>query len=193
MNLLGGGLSEAGHYEDALPVQEAELSTLRRVGATAHNIFAVQGNLAHTYENMGRLEEALRIKRDGYTGSSRLFGEEHTNTLQAANNYAWGLLGARRFEEAKALMRKTIPVARRVLGEGNEHTLRMRFNYGKALYRADGATLEDLREAVTTLEDTERTARRVLGGARPLTKALADTLHESRAILADRETPPPRA
>ena len=97
---------------------------------------------------------------------------------------------ARRFEEAKALMLKTMPVARRVLGEGNEHTLRMRLNYGQALYRADGATLEDLREAVTTLEDTERTARRVLGGARPLTKSLVKSLHASRAALAARETPP---
>ena len=35
--------------------------------------------------------------------------------------------------------------------------------------RADGATLEDFREAVTTLEDIGRTARRVLGGANPLT------------------------
>ena len=31
----------------------------------------------------------------------------------------------------------------------------------------DAATLDDLREAVTTLEDAERIARRVLGGAHP--------------------------
>ena len=30
-----------------------------------------------------------------------------------------------------------------------------------------GATLDDLREAVTTLEELERTARRVFGGAHP--------------------------
>ena len=83
----------------------------------------MQSNLAITHENLGRLEEASRLKRDVYTGFSRLFGEEHANTLQAANNYAWGLLGARRFEEAKALMRKIIPVARRVSGEapGRHH------------------------------------------------------------------------
>ena len=33
-----------------------------------------------------------------------------------------------------------------------------------ALYDNDDATLDDLREAVTTLEDVERIARRVLGG-----------------------------
>ena len=39
--------------------------------------------------------------------------------------------------------------------------------YAKALWRDPSATLDDLREAVTTLEDTERIARRVLGGAHP--------------------------
>ena len=60
-----------------------------------------------------------------------------------------------RFEEAKALLRKTMPVARRVLGESHELTLRMRWIYAKALYLDPGATLDDLREAVTTLEETD--------------------------------------
>ena len=53
----------------------------------------------------------------------------------------------------------------------------------------EGATLADLREAVTTLEETERTARRVLGGAHPLTDAIEDTLQNARAALRARETP----
>ena len=65
-------------------------------------------------------------------------------------------------------MRKTIPVARRVLGESHETTLRMRrLTYALALYNDPGATLDDLREAVTTLEETERIARRVLGATHP--------------------------
>ena len=43
----------------------------------------------------------------------------------------------------------------------------MRVNYAKALYQDPGATLDDVREAVTTLEDTAPNARRVLGGAHP--------------------------
>ena len=41
---------------------------------------------------------------------------------------------------------------------------------GKLLAQADSddAHARDLHEAVTTLEDTERTARRVLGGAHPI-------------------------
>ena len=47
-----------------------------------------------------------------------------------------------------------------------------------------GATLDDLREAVTTLEDTVRIARRVLGGAHPLTGDLVRALRKSRDALA---------
>ena len=65
-------------------------------------------------------------------------------------------------------------------------------NYGRALYKDDGATLDDLREAVTTLEETERTARRVMGGAHPLVARIEHQLRNARAALRARgETPPP--
>ena len=52
------------------------------------------------------------------------------------------------------------------------------------------ATLDDLREAVTTFEDTERTARRVFGGAHPTTALIEVSVGESRAALRAREAPP---
>ena len=52
----------------------------------------------------------------------------------------------------------------------------------------DGATLDNLREAVTTLEETERTARRVLGGAHPVTFQIEQYLREARAVLRASET-----
>ena len=84
-----------------------------------------------------------------------------------------------------------MPVARRVLGESNELPLRMRCIYAQSLYADPDATLDDLREAVSTLEEIERTARRVLGGAHPLLEIFEDCLRQSRAILAARETPSP--
>ena len=78
-------------------------------------------------------------------------------------------------------------MARRVLGESKDLTLKMRWTYAVRLYMDDGATLDDLREAVTTLEETERTARRVLGGAHPTTSNVERNLRAARAVLADRE------
>ena len=106
-------------------------------------------------------------------------------------NCAITLKGLDRFEEAKALMRQTIPVARRVLGESKKLTLKMQWIYARALYQDDGATLDDLREAVTTLEDTERIARRVLGGTHPTTEGIEAALREARAALCVREPMPP--
>ena len=63
----------------------------------------------------------------------------------------------------------------------------MRWNYGAALYLNPGATLDHLREAVTTLEDAERTARRVLGGAYPTTEGMEESLRNARAALRARE------
>ena len=93
-----------------------------------------------------------------------------------------------RYKEAKSLLRKTIPIARRVLGEGDDLRLGMRMNYGRALCQADGATLDDLREAVNTLEETERTARRVLGGAHPDVAVFEKSLQNARAVLRACET-----
>ena len=77
-----------------------------------------------------------------------------------------------------------IPVARRVLGETDEVTLRMKSHYACGLYDDPAATLADLREAVTTLVETTQTARRVLGGAHPLTVNIERALQNARDALA---------
>ena len=64
-----------------------------------------------------------------------------------------------------------------------------RRNYALALYKGDGATLDDLSKAVTTLEETARIARRVLGDAHPTTYGIEDELQDARAALRARETP----
>ena len=94
--------------------------------------------------DVGRVvEERAAVRRD--------------DTIREANNYAHSLLGLQRFEEVKSLLRKVTPVARRILGEEDRLTIKMRWNYADALYKDDdAATLDDVREAVTTLEDLER-------------------------------------
>ena len=66
--------------------------------------------------------------------------------------------------------------------------LMIRLNYAIALYKDPTATLDDLREAVTTLEETELLARRVLGGVHPFAAEIEKYLRESRAALRARES-----
>ena len=187
MNALGNGLFEARLPHDSLSLRKAELAILRRVGAPGDMLLAVQSNLASTYEMVGRLEEAANMLRDVYSGNLKFNGEEHGLTIMAANNYAGSLSALRRFVEAKSLLRKTIPVARRILGESDRITLTMRKVFAEASYENPGATLDDLSEAVTTLEESERTARRVLGGAHPLVLALEGSMRLSREAHRARE------
>ena len=66
------------------------------------------------------------------------------------------------------------------------NTLTMRWVYAQSLYKDTGATLDDVREAVTTLEEIERTGRRVLGGAHPTTVEIDDELRYARAALSEK-------
>ena len=62
-----------------------------------------------------------------------------------------------------------------------------RWHFGQALYKDDRATLDDLHEAVNTMEDTVRTARRVLGSDYPIVSIMENGLDEARAARRTRE------
>jgi len=81
-----------------------------------------------------------------------------------------------------------IPVARRVLRENGDLTLMMRKLYARSILDDPAASLDDLRESVSTLAETERIMRRVLGDAHPQTEHCVLHLREARAALRTRET-----
>ena len=184
INNLGSCLFHGGHNEDALSVFKTELVMLMRLGAPEERILFVQGNIAIMYQRMGRLEEALRVRRHVYSRRLKL-NSEHQLTLMAANNYADSLRGLGRFEEAKTLLRKTLPVVRRVLGEGHDLFFFMTLNYAATLYSDPDATFDDLREAVDTFEKAERTARRVFGGEHPFVREIGLGLQRARGALSE--------
>ena len=150
-------------------------------------ILTAQGNLANSYSVLEREEEALRIRRDVYSGTLKLYGEEHRESLVDAFNYATSLVQLKRYEEAKSLLRESISVVRRVGRDDSEVSIRMRALYAQALYKDPRASLDVLREAVKTLEDTDRIARRVFGGAHPLVLQVERALRDARTLLRARE------
>ena len=76
-----------------------------------------------------------------------------------------------------------MPVARRALGEDDRLTLQMRWNYAMALYRDNGATLDDLREAVETLEYVAKSWKRIFGKSHPETPKVQGALEIAREKL----------
>ena len=183
MTVLGSALC-AEDQEGALRVREAELAMLRYHDSPEEYLLIAQGNLANSYQRLGRAEAALNMYRDVYSGRLRIFGEEHRDTLMAANNYANFLIELQHYAEAKSLLRKLAPAAQRVLGESEQLKFVLRMIYARALYMAPRATADDLREAVKILTETARAARRVLGGAHPRALAIEESLRESRAALS---------
>jgi len=146
MTQLGHGLFAIGHHEDALSVREAELTMERRLGGSEDNILAVQGNLAGAYYAVGRFEEALSLRRDVYSGTLKLYGEESFETLREANNYAALLKELKHFTLARSVLHKAIPVARRILGASHQITITMRTQSAATFLHNPGATLDEIRE-----------------------------------------------
>ena len=166
MTQLGNGLSEARHYEDALTVEEAKLSMLRRSGAPEDVILATQGNLANTYENLGQRERALALRREVYT-KRRVLMPEHRDTLLDTINLASSLIDDGHFAEARKLINETLPTARRVCGDTHDITLGLRYMFPRSIVLNPDATQEDLRGAKEELEKLLRTTRRIFGDSHP--------------------------
>ena len=66
--------------------------------------------------------------------------------------------------------------------------LAIKKRFAQTLYEDERATLGDLREAVKTLVETARIARRVLGGAHPVVDDTDRSLRKAQALLRIRET-----
>ena len=183
MTTLGTALHAAEHFADAASVRETDFRIRRLFNDSENMLIVVKGNLAGTYSNQGRFEEALPMFQDVISRRLKLDGELHLDYLVNTNNYAALLVNMQRFGEAKALLRKNIPIARSVLSKSHKTMLRMRKLYALALYRDDNSTFDDLREAVTTLDDLARTARPVFGGEHPVTEDIERFLRHARSTL----------
>ncbi len=64
----------------------------------------------------------------------------------------------------------------------------MRMLYAGTFYYDPKAALDDLREAIATLVEVDRIARRMLGNSHPLTGTLGRVLRNARDALRVRET-----
>ena len=174
MTELGLGLFEAEHYEDALSVQETDLATTRRIGASEHNMLIVQQNIANSYQSLLRNDDALRMEKAIYASRVRLSGEFHEKTLISALNLSIALVRANKARESVTFSRPLLPKVRRELGAENEVCLRFAHAYVYAVMNC-AASRDELIFAEKLHEDTVRRFRRVLGPAHPSTsKAEAD-------------------
>ena len=166
-----------------MSVKEAELSVLRRRGASANDILAVQGNFANMYETLGQRERALALRREVYT-KRRVLMPEHRDTLLDSINLASSLIDDRHFAEARKLINETLPIARRVCGDAHDLTLGHRYMLPRSIVLNPDATQENLRVAKEELEDLLRTTRRVFGTSHPRVELVRNLLKTANDRLS---------
>ena len=151
-------------------------------------MLAVQGNLAASYSQLGRDDEALLHCRECYAGSKSLFGNSHNFTLMAANNLVHELQRQDKYAEAVSILREALSEARRALGDDHQMTLMLRSLLSDSLLRARSRrsrpTIDDLHEAIAIGEDICKRSRRLLGASHPATQQRQRALDAARIYLA---------
>jgi tetratricopeptide (TPR) repeat protein len=80
-------------------------------------------NLANSYSDVGRRQEAMELRGKVLEASQRTLGSEHPDTLMAMNNLAnsYGDIGRR--QEAMELREKVLEASQRTLGNEHPYTL----------------------------------------------------------------------
>ena len=80
-------------------------------------------NLAVTYWNQGRWDEAAGLQEKVLEARSRLLGKEHPDTLRAMANLAGTYRNQGRWDEAAGLEEKVLEATIRLLGKEHPDTL----------------------------------------------------------------------
>ena len=186
MTVLGNGLFETGQHEEALSVEEAMLSTLRRIGASEEEMLPVRTNLAYTYARLGRNDEALAMQRQLHSSEIRINGPTQESTLIAALNLSTSLVDAGNFAEARAFTRDQMELARLSVGADHLTTLNFQWGYSRAFTLDRDASAEQLAEVVTILAKAVKTAEQVLGREHPNTGSIRRELALARLEIASR-------
>ena len=180
MTTLGNGLTEVGHYEEAMSVQEAELSLGRRLGVSERSILVTLSNLAGCYTKLQRHHDCCRIMREVYSTRTKLLGPSDLETISAAYNLAIVLRNLQRYKEVRSLLRENLPNAR---ARGDLYDS-MRFLYVNSFVEDEAeSSADDLREAVATITSIEAKYRQVLGKAHPQTRNARIALERAQRAL----------
>ena len=126
------------------------------------------------------------MERDVFDNKKEWFGMEQRTTLLSALNLADSLFHRRDCSvEFNSLLREALPHAR-ALGPEDDTYLGLRALQAQAVTDDAAASLDDVAEAVTILEDISNISRRVMGPTHPLSKLRAHNLAIAQRKLARR-------
>ena len=82
------------------------------------------GNLASTYRNQGRWEEAEELEVQVMETSSRVLGLQHSHMLTSMNNLAWKFWSLDLKKDAIQLMSEVVQSRQKTIGSDHPDTIR---------------------------------------------------------------------
>jgi tetratricopeptide (TPR) repeat protein len=135
-----------------------------RLGERHPSTLTSMANLASTYQNQGRWNEAEKLQVQVMETRTRVLGKEHPDTLTSMANIASTYRDQGRWNEAEKLQVQVMEIRRRVLGEEHPSTLTSMTNLASTLWN-QGRWNEAEKLEVQVME----TSSRVLGKEHPST------------------------
>ena len=172
----GARLRYTDEFAQAAAILEQELSVRTKHWPDhASRDTPVKSNLAHCYQQLGRSDDALRLRREIFDGAKESLGAGNGHTLSLGCNLCTSLAQSGRAAEARTLHYECLPLARKHLGPDHDVSL-SHAEYLAATIRACDPREKDALEAEALLKDTLERRRRVFGAAHPSTRAVADDL-----------------
>jgi hypothetical protein len=109
----------------ACRAENTDLGTVpqRALGEEHSDTLSARGNLAASYWQAGRTDEAVALLEQVVADRVRLLGEEHPDTLTARANLAASYWQAGRTDEAIGIEEQVVAARVRLLGEEHPNTL----------------------------------------------------------------------
>ena len=168
--------------DDAIALHEQTLADREwALGAGHRDTLAARGNLAHAYQQAGRLKEAIPQYERTLADRERAQGAGHPDTLTARGNLAYAYRSAGRLKNAIPQYERTLADRERILGPDHPDTLNARGNLANAYHSA-----RRVKDALVLYEQTLADCERVLGPDHPSTLTsrgnLAHAYHAARRL-----------
>jgi tetratricopeptide (TPR) repeat protein len=145
-------------------------------------------NLAISYDEAGRREEALKLREDALALRRKLLAPEHPDTLTAMSDLAISYNEAGRLNEALKLWEQVMPLRRKVLGPEHPDTLTTMDQLARTLATSDSAEIRNGANAVHLSEEAVAGTHRTNAGfLDTLAAAYAETRQFDKAVAVEQE------
>jgi eukaryotic-like serine/threonine-protein kinase len=124
LQTVGGAYGGIGEFQPAIDfLKRSEALRRQYLGPEHPDTLASMNNLALTYQDAGRRDEALPLYEETLKLRKAQLGPEHPDTLQSMNNLAFAYRDAGKLDLAVPLLEETFKLRKAKLGHDHRQTL----------------------------------------------------------------------